>query len=162
MLYKVIAVVGVVVVVLCSVFCVINYKNKKQRKAIINVLELDKSASKEAQSVVDIVNHQSKISLVGCPENFAKAYRDYQNAWRDMVLVEQEGAQWKQIYDFTDAFIRGFLRGLVFDFSMVGESQDAALKVQEHYHAAQKNIESTWWIVLNIADDYGVDTSAYR
>lgn len=140
----------------------INYKNKKQRKAIINVLELDKSASKEAQSVVDIVNHQSKISLVGCPGDFAKAYRNHQNAWRDMVLVEQEGARWKQNYDSTDAFIRAFLRGLVFDFSMVGESQDAALKVQEHYHAAQKNIESTWWIVLNIADDYGVDTSAYR
>ena len=158
MLYKVIAAVGVIIVVLYSVFCVINYKNKKQREAIINVLELDKSASKEVKSVVDIVNHQSKISLVGCPGDFAKAYRNHQNAWRDMVLVEQEGAQWKQNYDSTEAFFRG----LAFDFNMIGESQTAALKVQEHYHEALKNIETTRRIVLNIADDYGVDTSTYR
>ena len=135
--------------------------SEEDKEAIESVLEQDRLAGVETSSAVEYVIKQSRISLSDCPDDFKKAYIRHMNAWREMAAVEQEVEQWKQMYDSTGAYIESFLRGLVFDFSMTGESKVAAERILTHDSQARKEMRDSFAEVLSVAIDYGVDVDPY-
>ena len=138
------------------------YSNAQIKKAMVYVLEQDKRAHDGVSTVKDYVRNQSSISLLNCPSDFTMAYRRHQAAWQDMESVEEENKYFQKRYNSGGAFLEAFLRGMIFDFSMVGDSDEAAKRLRDHYQKANKAIKDTFHEVLNIAESYGVDTTPYR
>lgn len=138
------------------------HSKKQAKKAIVYVLEQDKLASKGASTIAEYVRNQKAISLFKCPSDFTLAYRRHQAAWENMEAVEEEAQYYIKRYDSGSAYVEAFLRGMLLDFSMVSDADEAQKRVRNHYKTANKAIRDTFFEVLNIADNYGVDTSAYR
>lgn len=152
-----------IVIAAAVIFGVYSYYSKKQTvKAITYVLEQDRHAGQGASTVAELVRRQGTISLLNCPSDFTIAYRRHQAAWQDMKSVEEEAISFKKRYDSGAAYIEAFLRGLVFDLSMIDESAEAYTRVNNHLQTAKKSVEDTFHEVLNIAESYGVDTTTYR
>ena len=137
-------------------------RQEQYRKAIIYVLEQDKLADDGISSVAEYVKNQSSISLNGCPPDFTMAYRKHQAAWQDMKSVEEEAEYFKKRYNSGEAFLEAFLRGMILDFSLLGDSDEAAKRLNNHHQSAKKAIRNTFHEVLNIAESYGVETTPYR
>lgn len=138
------------------------YSNSQARKAIVYVLEQDERAGNGVSTVAEYVRNQSSISLLNCPSDFTMAYRRHQAAWQDMKSVEEEGEYFRKRYNSGGAFLEAFLRGMVLDFSMVGDADEAGKRLRNHYQSANKSINDTFHEVLNIAEAYGVETTSYR
>ena len=138
------------------------YSNGQARKAMVYVLEQDKRAHDGVSTVKDYVRNQNSISLLNCPSDFTMAYRRHQAAWKDMESVEEEAKYFQKRYNSGGAFLEAFLRGMLFDFSMVGDADEAGKRVRKHYQSARKAIKDTFHEVLNIAESYGVETTPYR
>ena len=138
------------------------HSNKQAKKAITYVLEQDSRAGKGVSSVSELVRNQSSISLLNCPSDFTIAYRRYQAAWQDMQSVEEEAKYLQKRYNSNEAFLEALLRGMLLDFSMVGDADEAAKRVRNHHQTAKTAIRDTFHEVLNIAESYGVETSSYR
>ena len=152
-----------IVFIIAFIFGAYSAFSKRQvRNAIVYVLEQDIRAEKGISSVADYVNKQSAISLRDCPADFTAAYRRHQAAWRDAEALEEEIKYIKKRYYSATAFLESFLRGMIFDFSMVGDADDAIKRARNRYSTTRKEITDTWHEVLNIAESYGVETTAYR
>ena len=126
------------------------------------MLEQDKRAEDGVSTVAEYVRNQSSISLLNCPSDFTMAYRRHQAAWEDMKSVEEEAKYLQKRYNSGAAFLEAFLRGMCFDFSMVGDADEASKRLRNHHQSASKAIKDTFHEVLNIAESYGVDTTPYR
>lgn len=155
-------VLGAVIIVAILFWGYSCYSNSQARKAIVYVLEQDKHAQVGVSSIAEYVRNQSSISLLNCPSDFTMAYRRHQAAWQDMESVEEEGKYFQKRYNSGGAFLEAFLRGMVFDFGMIGDADEAGKRLRNHYQSANKAIKDTYREVLNIAESYGVETTSYR
>ncbi len=155
----VLSIVAAVILVFWGYSC---YSSAQTKEAIVYVLEQDKRAEQGASSVAEYVRNQGSISLLNCPSDFTMAYRRHQAAWEDMEAVEEEAKYFQKRYNSGGAFLEAFLRGMILDFSMVGDADEAGKRVRNHYQTANKAIKDTFHEVLNIAESYGVDTAPYR
>ena len=138
------------------------HSNRQARKAIVYVLEQDKRAHEGVSTVAEYVRNQSSISLFKCPSDFTIAYRRHQAAWQDMESVEEEFNYFQKRYNSSESFLESFLRGMIFDFSMIRDMDEASKHLRNHHQVAMKTIKDTFHEVLNIAESYGCDTTAYR
>lgn len=130
------------------------------KRAIEEVLKQDQWS--DYKTVKEKYNQMSNINLTKCPANFRKKYIEHTNAWGELALVEHEAEMFKARYDSGPAYLEAFLRGMVFDFGMVGEVNAAQKELRDHYFRALKMRKDTWNEVLSCAAEYGVDTSKYR
>lgn len=123
--------------------------------AIERVLAEDSHTADNFTTVEDVVQRMRAIDISQCPTDFQQAYIAHIGAWEKMLLVEWEARQWKERYDSDDAMVEAFLRGLVFDFGIIGESEEARNRVLAMYQKASQDIQSTFSRVQQIAVGYG-------
>ena len=123
---------------------------------IKRVLDLDSRTSEGAKSVQDVIRKMKAIDLSNCPSDFNQAYVVHIGAWEGMRLVESEASKWSERYDSGGAFVSAFIRGMVCDFGMVKESEEAKSRILEMNQRASDDIRRTFTEVKRIAVGYGV------
>ncbi len=142
--------------------------------AIASVLERDRSIAARAPRCnnpndVDeriehtkyIVAQMLLIDLSRCPDDFAQAYDNHRNAWKQMLNVYYEGKQYQLrlgvgcllvLFNGTAGRNSDFLWGL----------DNEQLQIAQKWKAADNAIAETFDKVLETATKHGVKTAKYR
>lgn len=107
-------------------------------------------------------NNMRSIDLSNCPPKFQAAYIAHISAWEQQNKVAGEIKAFDDRYNSVNGAFEAFIRGLVFDFGILGESNTAWQTIGEHQKQASQAISSTWHEVLRIAAEYDVDVSKYK
>lgn len=175
--YKVIGAVGLAIV-FCIALCINCSQSKKT--AIHAVLEADRKINEEAPKIYNsndadaqlrhvkyIADGMQKIDLSKCPDDFARAFGAHRLAWQEKAKLCQDVKQHSDNYGILASFLTGFVDGA---FGMGGELITTRAHEQniEAKHLAQRfeenhrDIASTYYAALDIANKYGVNTSKYR
>ena len=135
---------SIIIVSACVFWGYSCHSSRQARKTMIYVLEQDKCAHNGASTVTEYVKNLKSISLLNCPSDFTMAYRRHQAAWEDMKSVEEEAKYFQRRYNSGGAFLEAVLRGMIFDFSMVSNADEAQKRLINHYRSAEKNIRDTF------------------
>jgi hypothetical protein len=97
---------------------------------IERILAEDGKTTTGATSIAEVVARMRAIDLDGCPRDFSSAYFAHIHDWERFSDVERELAAFHQRYNSGGAMLESFLRGLIFDFGMVGEAAAAQQKLR--------------------------------
>ena len=77
----------------------------------------------------------------------------------DIILYAEE---FDDYYNDWPGLLEAFLRGIIFDFGTVKEAKEKYESLCALEEQAGQEIHETYMEVLEIAEDYGVDTTDYR
>jgi hypothetical protein len=122
---------------------------------IERVLAEDSKTAPGATSDMEVVTRMRAINLNGCPQDFSAAYLTHIHAWEKLTDVEREAVALDQRYNSNSALLESFLRGIVFDFGMVGEASAAQQRLQSNYNSTSGEIRSSYQKIEQIALSYG-------
>lgn len=122
---------------------------------IEQVLKADSKTSEGATTVAEIAIRMRAIDLKGCPTEFVSAYIAHVHAWEEAATVEREFAEFSERYNSGNAFVEAFVRGIVFDFGMIGEASSAQSELRTKYQRANSQIQQTFHRVEEIAVELG-------
>ena len=125
--------------------------------SIESVLQQDSLTEQGATSIAEVVKRMRAIDLSSCPPDFRSAYVQHIHAWESAAAIEQEYAAFNNRYNSGGALMESFFRGVVFDFGMVGESNEALEKIANHQQQVSSEIRNTFHTVENIAVEHGAN-----
>lgn len=123
---------------------------------IERVLEADSRASEGATSVAQISGRMRAIDLRGCSQEFAAAYLEYLHAWEQAARLEQEFAAFDARFNSGGALVEAFVRGVVFDFGMIGEESAERDRLLSNFHANSELLQRAFHKVEKTAVASGV------
>jgi hypothetical protein len=131
----------------------ISASQKAQMKAAIErVLKQDTTTSTGARTVAEVVTRMRAISLVGCPEEFSRAYVTHIHAWEVMAGVERDAIAWKKDNEPAAVFVEAFIRGLLLDpLGKYNDLKAAENQLTQNARAAGQQVQDTFNRVEEIA-----------
>ena len=126
---------------------------------ITNNLELT------SKSVQFYIEHMDSIDLSGCPDDFQNAYRTHIRAWRSFYPIVKELEEFSG-GDTTAAYVLAGLGEFLLTGSPgLGTATIYASEMQNletRWEAIVEDINETYAVVLNIAQEYGVDIEQFQ
>lgn len=125
----------------------------------INVVAIEHVLAEDARINENIANRivqkMRSIDISQCPSDFQQAYVAHIGAWEEKSLAENEAIQWSKRYNSDNAKTEAFMRGLVNDFGIIGESNKERDRIRAMNQKAWQSINSTFTRVEQIAVGYG-------
>ena len=131
-------------------------KAELSKAAIEKVLKLDRFTGFEAESATNVIYKMRQIDLGKCPSDFRAAYVQHIHAWEELVSLEQEVKLINGRMTAVPTVLESFIRGFVFDFSMLFEANDQAGELQQRFIAGAEKVRDSFQKVEKIAVGYGV------
>ena len=147
-------------------------KDAEYRQALKSVLDQDAQTgenTKNNASIEDLMNANMRrtnkmraIDLSQCPADFQAAYIEHIGAWTSVNDLLSDMKRFQNKYDSFGACVEAFLRGMFFDFGMIGEMEAEKQRINQRASQVSDAIKSTFYKTLHIAAKYGVDVSKYK